>query len=160
MGIRKIAREVNDTSKTPTPETPLQRYGRVTGIRGGGLYDALVMDEALDSAPRTALLQLPSKFKKVIFVKLGSYILAELYPDAATKVHGDILCVVRPEHLKLLKAENRWPAILEPAKEEDDDDEDSEAHESGHDSDGDSMPDIFVNRNRMHVEEQSEDEED
>ncbi|TPX48162.1 hypothetical protein CcCBS67573_g10214 [Chytriomyces confervae] len=159
MGIRKTAREVNDTSKTPTPETPLQRYGRVTGIRGGGLYDTLVMDEGLDSAPRTALMQLPSKFKKVIFVKLGSYILAELYPDAATKVHGDILCVVRPEHLKVLKAENRWPTILEPAKEEHDD-EDSEAQESGHDSDGDSMPDVFVNRNRMHVEEQSEDEED
>ncbi|ORY38125.1 hypothetical protein BCR33DRAFT_720840, partial [Rhizoclosmatium globosum] len=133
----------------PVPTTPLQRYGRVTNVRGGGLYDILITDEA-GTGTQMVLIQLPKKFHKVIWVKLGAFVLVELLEEVATKIHGDILSVLRPEHVL-------DPPVLTPATVEVDQDstEDEAEYESGSDNDDD----LFVNRNRMHVEEESDDDE-
>ncbi|KAJ3081850.1 hypothetical protein HDU99_004465 [Rhizoclosmatium hyalinum] len=154
MGKRQIQREALDINNTPVPTTPLQRYGRVTNVRGGGLYDILITDEAGTGTQM--------KFHKVIWVKLGAFVLVELLEEVATKIHGDILSVLRPEHVKLLRTDNAWPSVLDPpvltpatVEVDQDSTEDEAEYESGSDNDDD----LFVNRNRMHVEEESDDDE-
>ncbi|KAI9339071.1 hypothetical protein BDR26DRAFT_1008012 [Obelidium mucronatum] len=171
MGKRQVQREALDATNIPTPTTPLQRYGRVTGIRGGGLYDILITETsnppaaneqgatATTTPTAMVLIQLPNKFRKVIWVKLGSFVLIELLAEVTTKVHGDILSVLRPEHLKVLKTEGKWPVVLDPpaAAVESEEDEDDEVINNSESDDNDD--DLFVNRNRMHVEYESDSED-
>ncbi|KAI8617833.1 hypothetical protein BC830DRAFT_1111820 [Chytriomyces sp. MP71] len=169
MGIRKMARDALGVSKVPTLRNELQRYGRVTSIRGGGLFDCLVAPSThvTNDQLQQVLLQLPAKFKKVVFVKLGSFVLVELYHDSATKVHGDILGAVSAENVKELKAMGEWPAALDaplsrsPTEPSGDDAKQESRRNMFPPSDSeDSDGDLFVNRNRMHVEEESDSEED
>ncbi|KAJ3387494.1 hypothetical protein HDU84_000744 [Entophlyctis sp. JEL0112] len=165
MGKRQVQHEA--LNARPTPAHSLQRFARVTSVRGGGLYDVLtaVRDVAQPGAateePATepALVQLPSKFKKILWIKLGSFVLVEMIVDSSTKIRGDILAVLRPDHVKEMRAAGDWPCAIDPAQSAlsarptnaVDVEADSETLEED--------DDIFVNRNRMHVEYETDESE-
>ncbi|KAJ1545690.1 hypothetical protein HK405_007747, partial [Cladochytrium tenue] len=88
---------------------------------------AVIDDNNRDVADPTGLAHLivllPPRFRNVVFVKRGecSFVLVELSPATemgarAGGVAGDVLHVLRPEHLRDLRADGDWPAGLDEAR--------------------------------------------
>ncbi|KAJ3096602.1 hypothetical protein HK100_005532 [Physocladia obscura] len=168
MGKRQVQREA--LLEVPVRTNSQQRYARVVGIRGGGQYDVVAeatptsTQSGNNAGPETiiVLVQLASKLRKVVYVKLGGFVLIELFTTAATKVLGDILGVLRPEHIKILKADGMWNSAINAPKSvitesynpaELSNNEVSDADASDND-------DLFVNRNRMHIAYETDEEEE
>ncbi|KAJ3415097.1 hypothetical protein HDV05_005505 [Chytridiales sp. JEL 0842] len=105
------------------------------------------------------LVEMPPKFRKVIWVKLGNYVLIEFAP-VSSKVIGEIQHVFRPEHIKDLKAQKLWPQEFEDSQTSNV----SAMQPTLDDSDSESEDDdlLFQNPNRrpMYVEEEDDDDED
>ncbi|KAG0317473.1 putative RNA-binding protein eif1ad [Dissophora globulifera] len=122
-----------------------QRFARVLGTRGKNVHDVQFSDGD------ELLVNLPPKFRSLVWVKRGSYVIIQpADEDDRTKVGGDITAVLFPDHIKQYKQEGIWPfedplPTLNTTKDDDDD------GESGDESDGDD--DLFVNNNRVVIEE-------
>ncbi|KAG0019890.1 putative RNA-binding protein eif1ad [Podila clonocystis] len=124
-----------------------QQFARVLGSRGKSIHEVQLPGGA------EILVNLPPKFRSLVWVKRGSYVIIEpAEEEDKTKVAGDIAAVLFPDHIKKYKQEGIWPFEDQFAKSNtggDDSDEDS-----GSDDD-----DLFVNNNRPVIEE-SESESD
>lgn len=83
-----------------------QSVMRVTGVRGENIYELEAGDGSL------ALYSLPSRLRHVVFIRPGSYVLAEADEARAAKgkVSGDIDAVVLDLHLAEMRRHPRWPA--------------------------------------------------
>ncbi|KAG0198158.1 hypothetical protein BGX28_008385 [Mortierella sp. GBA30] len=134
-----------------------QRFARVLGSRGKNIHEVQFPDG------EELLVNLPPKFRSLVWVKRGSYVIIEpAEEDDKTKVGGDITAVLFPDHIKQYKQEGIWPFEDQLSSSMGNDEE------SGSDSDDDD--DLFVNNNRVVIEEsesesesesdESEDEED
>ncbi|KAG0303636.1 putative RNA-binding protein eif1ad [Dissophora globulifera] len=121
-----------------------QRFARVLGTRGKNVHDVQFSDGD------ELLVNLPPKFRSLVWVKRGSYVIIQpADEDDRTKVGGDITAVLFPDHIKQYKQDGIWPfedqlPTLTTTKDDDD-------VESGDESDGDD--DLFVNNNRVVIEE-------
>ncbi|KAJ2462521.1 hypothetical protein EV174_007105, partial [Coemansia sp. RSA 2320] len=119
MGRGKYTeQEALDAQPEPTLERPVVR---VLGPRGQHLHEvvvasSLVSDEisrrhsSSGQAWFTTLVQLPPKFRSVVWVKRGRYVLADLANPLSDKIGGEITMVLMAAQEKHLMQNNQWPA--------------------------------------------------
>ncbi|KAI9297915.1 hypothetical protein K502DRAFT_346556 [Neoconidiobolus thromboides FSU 785] len=80
----------------------------------------------------STLCQLPTKFRNMVWVKRGSYVVINLYEEkdgkglTEGKVGGSIKEVLFPYHIKRLKIKQQWPEVYDNEAEEKDEDEDED----------------------------------
>ncbi|KAF0338878.1 nucleic acid-binding protein [Gigaspora margarita] len=114
--------------------TETQKIARVLGSRGKNLHEVQYYEGTV------TLCSLPPKFRSLIWVKRGSYVIIEpLESDKVKKIGGEIVHVLFPEHVKHLKSKGIWPKEFENQEVPD------QTRPSGDDSDDQ----IFVNTNRI-----------
>ncbi|PVV01190.1 hypothetical protein BB560_004395, partial [Smittium megazygosporum] len=101
------------------------------------------------------LVYLPPKFRKIIWVKCGNYILVDLTLSRSEKVSGEIIQVLLPENVKKLKALNKWPEEFEIFNELGANSNNLENKDSDSNDD-----DLFVNHNRRVYYSDDSDSED
>ncbi|KAJ2219346.1 hypothetical protein IWW45_009349 [Coemansia sp. RSA 485] len=183
MGRGKYTeQEALEAVPEPTKECPV---ARVLGPRGQHLHEVVVARSLVTAAINqrlnkddktwfTTLVQLPPRFRSVVWVKRGSYVLADLAEQLTDKIGGEVAMVMMAAQVKHLKQAGGWPAEYEDLWEEitgssavpaaaaakDKADEDSDSDE---DKDiNDDMDDLLGGRNpnRQYIEEESEDESD
>ncbi|KAJ1950296.1 hypothetical protein DL89DRAFT_269576 [Linderina pennispora] len=118
MGRGKYtAQEALETLPEPTPTCPV---ARVLGPRGQHLHEIAVLQSLTtpeinqrlnptSSAWFTTLAQLPPKYRSVVWVKRGSFVLANLSEQFTDKVGGEIAQVLMAEQVKHLKQTGQWP---------------------------------------------------
>ncbi|KAJ3052647.1 putative RNA-binding protein eif1ad [Rhizophlyctis rosea] len=153
MGRKQTARQV--LTELPLP-TDAQLVGKVLETRGGGVYDVVYYDK-LGNEQKT-LISLPTKFRKLIWVKRGSYIIFELL-DAKTKIEGEIVHVLFPEHIKNLRNQGLWPSHFDTSSDEDPSStKPDEAEQSGseHSTDDDDL--LMANPNHQAFTDDEEDD--
>ncbi|KAI1311287.1 putative RNA-binding protein eif1ad [Mortierella claussenii] len=118
-----------------------QRFARVLGTRGKNVHEV-----QYDSGEEL-LVNLPPKFRSLVWVKRGSYVVIQSAEEEdKTKVAGDIVAVLFPDHIKQYKQRGIWPfedqfssmsnAVVDGSEDEEDEDDD-----------------LFVNNNRVVIEE-------
>ncbi|KAI8800289.1 hypothetical protein BJ742DRAFT_842117 [Cladochytrium replicatum] len=152
----------------PVPEDS-QLIARITEVRGGGQYDACLPRgaESEDGAfTEDALVVLPTKFKNVVWLKRGGYVIVAPL-DSKTKVWGEIVHVLFPDQIKHLKSISKWPTEFEEQKgkpvpvqdDEADNVKGSENERIDEDGDGtdDDDDDLFVNTNRRAADSDDDD---
>ncbi|KAJ9066700.1 hypothetical protein DSO57_1006923 [Entomophthora muscae] len=77
----------------------------------------------------TTLCLLPPKFRNLVWVKRGGYVVIRLYTEkdgkrtADSKIGGTIEHVLFPYHIKRLKLENKWPVEFQVPDNLSEDDE-------------------------------------
>ncbi|ORX47845.1 nucleic acid-binding protein [Piromyces finnis] len=143
---------------------------RSLGPKGKNLHEAELPDGTV------TLVTLPPKFRNLVWIKRGNYVIVEPSTERKNKLFGDIEFILFPEHIKHLKAEGKWPEEFntplnktneekkeEEEEEEEDNDDDipknnnRQYYESSSEEDDD---DLFVNTNRIVYESSSEEESD
>ncbi|CAG8741702.1 11113_t:CDS:2, partial [Acaulospora morrowiae] len=88
------------------PQT--QKIARVLGGRGKNLHEVQLPNGT------TTLCSLPPKFRNLVWVKRGSYVIISPFEsEKPNKIGGDIVHVLFPEHVKYLKSEGMWPIEFE-----------------------------------------------
>lgn len=88
------------------------------------------------------LASMPTKFRKNIWVKRGDYILVEPILEG-DKVKAEIVRIMNKDSIKFFKENNVWPQEFEDKKVESVCDKNSD--------DSNSDDDLFVNTNRVNV---------
>lgn len=134
-----------------------QKIVRVIGTRGSNIQ------EVEDEHGTRQLALLPAKFRGVLWVKRGNFVIIEEYeaPDPSlSKVRATIEHILYDEHVKYLKKSNLWPEGFDEAEQQQNHPQehlknDAQDGDSGEESEDD---EFLVNRNRVLVEEESESE--
>ncbi|TPX55528.1 hypothetical protein PhCBS80983_g05246 [Powellomyces hirtus] len=160
MGKKHTSQQALEELPLPTPATPV---ARVTDNRGGGNYDVQLPAPQAGGELTTLIVSLPAKFRKLIWVKKGSYVIIQLADESApgSKVAGEITNVLFPDQIKHIKSQGLWPAdFAAPAAKNDDNDEDAEGEECEEVTDSDNDDDLFVNSNRRVQSSDDEDEDE
>ncbi|KAF9351222.1 putative RNA-binding protein eif1ad [Mortierella sp. AD094] len=138
-----------------------QQFARVLGTRGKNIHEVQFKNG------EELLVNLPPKFRSLVWVKRGSYVIIQpAEEEDKTKVAGDIVAILFPDHIKQYKQQGIWPFEDQfssstnnssgGAAGGDDEDEDDDEDQSDDD-------DLFVNNNRIVIEEtdsESESEEE
>ncbi|KAF9150530.1 putative RNA-binding protein eif1ad [Mortierella sp. AD011] len=134
-----------------------QQFARVVGTRGKNIHEVQFKNG------EEILVNLPPRFRSLVWVKRGSYVIIQpAEEEDKTKVSGDIVAILFPDHIKQYKQQGIWPfedqfssSTNNPSGlAEDDGSDEDESH-------GDD--DLFVNNNRIVIEEtdsESESEEE
>eukprot|EP01040_Poterioochromonas_malhamensis_P006190 gene6190-6661_t len=89
------------------------RIGKILSNRGANIFDIQVTaspDEAI-------MVKLPTKFHKVVWVKVKDYVVIEEF--SSKEEIPLIKYVLNKDHIKYLKKEGRWPEFLEEGDSED-----------------------------------------
>ncbi|KAK4513218.1 retromer complex subunit Vps35 [Mucor velutinosus] len=139
-----------------------QVYARSLGPRGNHQHEV----EFIDGEKK--LVTLPPRFRNVVWLKRGHYVIVDPTVGISEKVGGEIVQVLFPKNIKDLKAAGKWPEEFsdskseplqqqqqQPASTKKDMDQDQ-------DEDEDDQDDLFVNNNRpvMSDTDSSSDEEE
>ncbi|KAG2199266.1 hypothetical protein INT46_008808 [Mucor plumbeus] len=136
-----------------------QVYARSLGPRGNHQHEV----EFIDGEKK--LVTLPPRFRNVVWLKRGHYVIVDPTVGISEKVAGEIVQVLFPKNIKDLKAAGKWPEEFsdpksepnvpsqQPSKGEYNEDEEGEEEEED---------DLFVNNNRpvMSDTDSSSEEED
>lgn len=109
---------------------------KVLSSRGNNLH------EVETSQGETYLVSMPTKFRKNLWVKRGDFILVEPIAEG-DKVKGEMVRLLTNEHIKDFKKAGVWPKEFDVCK----------TTEEGADGD------LFVNTNRIRVEDEESDDE-
>ncbi|KAI8048339.1 uncharacterized protein B0P05DRAFT_564526 [Gilbertella persicaria] len=104
-----------------------QRYARALGPRGNHQHEVEFTDGS------KTLVTLPPRYRNVVWVKRGHYVIVDPTVGVSEKVGGEIVHVLFPKHIKDLKAAGKWPSEFSDQKGEEE---------------GESEDDLFVNNNR------------
>ncbi|KAL7752221.1 hypothetical protein RI367_002266 [Sorochytrium milnesiophthora] len=141
MSARKKSTIRQFLDDTPSP-TASQVIARVVGPRGNNLHDVI-----LPTAEQSqVLVELPPRFRNIIWVKRGHYVIVEPFAATATeqepevaksaapthRIYGTIEHVIYPNAIKALRKSGAWPtafdttaaaskSVDEGASDEDDD---------------------------------------
>ncbi|KAJ2449781.1 putative RNA-binding protein eif1ad [Coemansia sp. RSA 2336] len=119
MGRGKYTtQEALDAHPDPTPTCPIVR---VLGPRGQHLHEVAVLSDLVtdDINARlnphaepwfSTLVELPPKFRSVLWVRRGGFVLADLSEQFSDKIGGQIAMVLMAAQVKQLKQAGRWPA--------------------------------------------------
>ncbi|TPX70829.1 hypothetical protein SpCBS45565_g01484 [Spizellomyces sp. 'palustris'] len=131
-----------------------QCVAKVIENRGGGNYVVQVPAEVKRTDEPTLLVSLPSKFRKLIWVKRGSFVIIQK-EEGTTKIAGEIVHVLFLDHIKHLKTEGLWPVEFEsnPPSAKD-------GEESDESDDEENDDDLFVNPNRQYDEDDEDDDDE
>ncbi|KAJ1917845.1 putative RNA-binding protein eif1ad [Mycoemilia scoparia] len=151
MGKKKhLSLTAADSLSAPTPKTPIAKVLALPGqylcaleIPVSSVEENLA--KTLKSMPQwkeegdkeekeksdsiVMLAQLPPKYRNVIWVKRGSYVMVDLNEQLTDKVCGEIMGVLLPNHIKEFKKNSLWPSgfgdntqkATEPSPDSDDD---------------------------------------
>ncbi|KAG0290046.1 putative RNA-binding protein eif1ad [Linnemannia gamsii] len=146
MARRKIA---TSDILTDIPELEEgQRFARVLGTRGKNVHEVQFSDN------QELLVNLPPKFRSLVWVKRGSYVIIEpAEEEDKTKVGGDIIAVLFPDHIKHYKQQGIWP-FTDRLSQSLHNDSDSEKEDGENEDD-----DLFRNNNRVVIEESDSESE-
>ncbi|XP_020277628.1 probable RNA-binding protein EIF1AD [Pseudomyrmex gracilis] len=126
-----------------TLPTDSQIIVRIVSARGHSLF------EIVTPAGEEYLVSMPTKFRQNIFVKRGDYIIVEPIKEG-NKVKGEIVKILSKDHIKWYREQNCWPSEFN---------EDLKRN-------GDSIKtnyalcddeELFVNTNRCHLNQQTDD---
>ncbi|KAG0280982.1 hypothetical protein BGZ95_007657 [Linnemannia exigua] len=124
-----------------------QRFARVLGTRGKNIHEVQFPDND------ELLVNLPPKFRSLVWVKRGSYVIIEpAEEEDKTKVGGDIIAVLFPDHIKHYKQKGIWPFTDQLSRNLHNDSD----SEDGNKEEGD---DLFRNNNRVVIEESDSESE-
>ncbi|KAJ2385408.1 putative RNA-binding protein eif1ad [Coemansia sp. RSA 2603] len=192
MGRGKYTeQEALEALPEPTKQCPVVR---ALGPRGQNLHEVVVArslvtpeicqrlessnvdgDKGKNRAWFTTLVQMPPKFRNVVWVKRGSYVLADLSEQFTEKIGGEVAMVLMAGQVKHLKQTGQWPSEYESMWDDvigtdsnqtavDRDDSrsingDSDSNSDAEDSD---MDDLLGggNPNRQYIGEDDDDESD
>ncbi|KAG0367885.1 hypothetical protein BC939DRAFT_439387 [Gamsiella multidivaricata] len=131
-----------------------QRFARVLGSRGKNVHEVQFLEG------QELLVNLPPKFRSLVWVKRGSYVIIQpAEEEDKTKVEGDIVAVLFPDHIKQYRQQGIWPFEDQLTNSTNNGLGDSDDEDGSDDSDDD----LFVNNNRVIIEEtdsESESEEE
>ncbi|KAH8808875.1 hypothetical protein F5884DRAFT_673624 [Xylogone sp. PMI_703] len=118
---RNVMATAAATSTPPSELTPTQAIARVVKAEGNNLYTCSLPDR------KTVLVELPAKFRNTIWIKRGGYVLLDFKEADArqNKIEGEIINVVRDEHM--WRKEAYWPKEFQKTSSypEDSDEEES-----------------------------------
>ncbi|KAJ1814642.1 putative RNA-binding protein eif1ad [Coemansia sp. RSA 2599] len=175
MGRGKYTeQEALEAVPEPSMECPV---ARVLGPRGQNLHEVAVarslvtaeINQRLNKEDRawfTTLVQLPPRFRSVVWVKRGSYILADLAEQLTDKIGGEVAMVMMTGQVRHLKQTGGWPAEYEDLWEEITGSGVAPAapaaKDKADDSSDEEMDDLFGggNPNRQYIEAESDEETD
>jgi len=92
---RNVFAAAEETSTPPTALTTTQSIARVIKAEGNSLYSCSLPNQ------KTVLVELPSRFRNTIWMKRGGYVLIDTKEAHVrqNKIDGEIINVVRDEHL-------------------------------------------------------------
>ncbi|KAF9108216.1 hypothetical protein BGX27_008426 [Mortierella sp. AM989] len=131
-----------------------QQFARVLGTRGKNIHEVQFKNG------EELLVNLPPKFRSLVWVKRGSYVIIQpAEEEDKTKVSGDIVAVLFPDHIKQYKQRGIWPFEDQFPSSTNNSSAtqaggDLENEEGDEESDND---DLFVNNNRIVIEESETD---
>jgi len=117
---RNLFAAAEETSTPPPSLTTTQSIARVIKAEGNSLYSCSLPDE------KTVLVELPSRFRNTIWIKRGGYVLIDTKEADVrqNKLDGEIINVVRDEHV--WRKEAYWPQeFLKSSAYPEDSDEES-----------------------------------
>lgn len=99
---RNVVAAAEETSTPPSALTDTQSIAKVIKAEGNSLYSCSLPDK------RTVLVELLPRFRNTIWIKRGGYVLIDTKEAGArdNKLHGEIVNVVRDEHL--WRKESYW----------------------------------------------------
>ncbi|KAG2183349.1 hypothetical protein INT43_006354 [Umbelopsis isabellina] len=155
MGKKQTTRDAESTPEL----TDNQLIARVLGPRGKNMHEVQFADG------RISLAILPPRFRNLIWVKRGHYVIVDPKATTTEKLGGEIVHVLFPEHVKDLKSQGKWQvvfgnALITIVAQSNVKKDSSADKEDGSDS-SDNDDDLFVNNNRPVLEEtESEDDSD
>ncbi|KAF9992228.1 hypothetical protein BGZ80_004139 [Entomortierella chlamydospora] len=135
-----------------------QQFARVLGTRGKNVHEVQFKNG------EEILVNLPPKFRSLVWVKRGSYVIIQpAEEEDKTKVSGDIVAILFPDHIKQYKQQGIWP-FEDQFSSSTNNSSGGVADDDGSDEDeSQSDDDLFVNNNRIVIEEtdsESESEEE
>ena len=194
-GVRRRTKYRKSTMRSVTDEFPEPDENEyivmALGSRGSNIFEvrmSFLLSLSRETGKRTAkrkqirlpddsegLAMLPTKFRKLVWVKRGMFLIVSGDPDAkyetASGEEGRVRYII--EHILLEEQENylrsttHWPENFIEKKTKKDE-EDEEKDDKDEDGEEDYMKGVFRNRNRRHVldsdesssEEDSSEEED
>lgn len=122
MGRAKyVEQDALNAEPTPTLECPVVR---VLGPRGQHQHEVVVAQELVSQAISrrlnpgnqdwfTTLVELPPRFRSVVWVKRGGYVMADLTNPLTDKVAGEISQVLLKAQMRYLRQTDQWPTIYE-----------------------------------------------
>lgn len=92
---RNLFAAAEETSSPPSALTDTQIIARVIKAEGNNLYSCSLPTQ------KTVLVELPSRFRNIIWIKRGGYVLIDTKEADVrqNKIDGEILSVVRGEDL-------------------------------------------------------------
>ncbi|EPB83366.1 hypothetical protein HMPREF1544_09899 [Mucor circinelloides 1006PhL] len=134
-----------------------QVYARSLGPRGNHQHEV----EFIDGEKK--LVTLPPRFRNVVWLKRGHYVIVDPTVGISEKVGGEIVQVLFPKHIKDLKAAGKWPEEFSDPKTEPVQQQPLTKNDMDQDEDEeDDEDDLFVNNNRpvMSDTDSSSEEED
>jgi probable RNA-binding protein EIF1AD len=98
MGKKQTARQAESTPEL----TSSQVIARVVGPRGKNMHEVQYADG------QTTLAVLPPRFRNLIWVKRGHYVVLDPEATSSDKMGGEIVHVLFPEHVKDLRSQGKW----------------------------------------------------
>nr|CAB3241519.1 probable RNA-binding protein EIF1AD [Phallusia mammillata] len=103
---KHVVKEMLENFDLPMPH---QSIVQVQGTSGSNLH------EVCTENGEKYLASLPTKFRKNIWIKRGDFVLTEPILEG-DKVKGEIVRILYPQHIKIIKQENMWPKQFEKKK--------------------------------------------
>ncbi|KAI9725245.1 MAG: hypothetical protein M1828_003426 [Chrysothrix sp. TS-e1954] len=118
---RSLLATIEQTSSPPAALPEAHRLARIIQAAGNNLYSAEF------ASGEVTLVQMPARFRSMIWVKRGSYVVINemALPNRDNKIGGEIVNIVRDE--KLWRKEAYWPAQFEKRATINADSEDDES---------------------------------
>jgi len=107
MGRGKRVEGVLNELPEPTPQ---QDIVRVTGIPGGNKVNVC------DASDRVYSCRVPSKYRNVVWIKMGGYLIVDRLSDDAgderTEVQGTVAHFLYRDQIRNLQTRGLWPAAF------------------------------------------------
>lgn len=135
---KHVTRELEEDLSVPTES---QSIVQLIESRGNNLH------EAMDVNGERFLISMPRKFRNNIWVKRGDFVIIEPITEG-DKVKGEIVKILRREHIKYLQSQNCWPQEFQQKRHESNGDADNEEEDDPKDNEEKEEDDLFVNTNR------------
>ncbi|KAI9208176.1 uncharacterized protein BJ171DRAFT_235835 [Polychytrium aggregatum] len=155
----------------PTPEHPVVK---ILEPRGNSFL-------VLFADGQTTLATIPTKFRKVLWIKRGNFVIVQPIVDSKIKITHEVLYVLGPDHIKHIKQAGQWPPEFEQQQQQqqqqaESNDQDSsttaertdQAEQSGYNENGENDDEeedeedddeLFSNTNRRVYDDSDDDDE-
>ncbi|OBZ84468.1 putative RNA-binding protein EIF1AD [Choanephora cucurbitarum] len=145
MGKKQTTRDQLDQSFEIQGQ---QQYAKALGPRGNHQHEVELADGT------KTLVTLPPRFRNVVWLKRGHYVIIDPTVGVSEKVGGEIVHVLFLKNIKDLKAAGKWPTAFSESSPMTQNEEEEEEENSD--------DDLFVNNNRpvMSDTDPSSEEED